>query len=391
MTEVVKETRQWSIDLMNEVYQWCDIRFDHWYWESDVDSDSVKTIKKYFAEGKLVESEGAIGMDLSAENLGFCVLLKSDGNGLYSTKDIELARRKFVEHSIERSVYVVDMRQALHFKQVFASLKRLGFKEADQCFHLQYNFVELPDGAMSSRKGNIVPLIQLVSQMEAHVKENYLSRYGTEWTQDEINTTASTIAKGAIKYGMLKMDPNKKIVFDMAEWLKLDGDSGPYIQYAYARIQSILRKLKKQPHSAQLQSLMQKNIGEQLPKEVSHQLSQPLITSPISTSARHSILEKDSVSVSGQHLKHPVELQLMVLLSQLNAQVAQAVESYRSNGLCNYLYEVSKLFSQFYHECSIGHAESEALKQDRLALAMATARVLKEGLALLGIPVPEKM
>lgn len=339
------ETRQWSIDLMKDIYQWCHIKFDHWYWESDVDSDSVKTVKKYFAEGKLVESEGAIGMDLNDENLGFCVLLKSDGNGLYSTKDIELARRKFEEHSIERSVYVVDMRQALHFKQVFACLKRLGFKQADQCFHLQYNFVELPDGAMSSRKGNIVPLIQLIHQMESHVKENYLDRYRSEWTSDEIESTASVIAQGAIKYGMLKIDPNKKIVFDMAEWLKIDGDSGPYIQYAYARVQSILRKFS----------------GTNIP------LSQ------------------------GDYLKQSLELQLMMLLGQFNSQMAQAVETYRPNVVCNYLYEVAKLFSQFYHECPIGRAESEGLKQDRLALAKATGEVLKEGLALLGISVPERM
>lgn len=343
--ELWKQTRQWSIDLMNEVYQWCGIQFDQWYWESDVDSDSVKTVKQYFAEGKLVESEGAIGMDLSDENLGFCVLLKSDGNGLYSTKDIELARRKFQDFHIEKSVYVVDMRQALHFKQVFASLKRLGFQYADQCFHLQYNFVELPDGAMSSRKGNIVPLTKLVHQMEAHVKENYLNRYAGDWSTEEIETIATTVAQGAIKYGMLRMDPNKKIVFDMTEWLKLDGESGPYIQYAYARIQSVLRKFQSD-YKAQ---------------------------------------------TSGAKLSHPSELQLMILLGQLNSVVSQAVENYRPNVVCNYLYEVAKQFSQFYHECSIGHAETLELKQDRLMLAAATGRVLKQGLGLLGIPVPDKM
>lgn len=339
-----RETRQWSIDLMNEVYRWCDIQFDHWYWESDVDSPSVKTIKQYFAEGKLVESEGAIGMDLNDENLGFCVLLKSDGNGLYSTKDIELARRKFQDHHIEKSIYVVDMRQALHFKQVFASLKRLGFPHADQCFHLQYNFVELPDGAMSSRKGNIVPLTQLVQQMETHVKVNYLSRYAAEWSQEDVDSIATTVARGAIKYGMVRMDPNKKIVFDMAEWLKLDGESGPYIQYAYARIQSILRKFPP-----------------------------------------------TRGGVAGGHLHHSAELQLGIMLGQLNSIVSQAIEAYRPNVVCNYLYEVAKQFSHFYHECPIGSAETEALKQDRLMLVEATARVLKEGLGLLGIPVPEKM
>jgi arginyl-tRNA synthetase len=340
-----KETRQWSIDLMNEVYRWCGIEFDHWYWESDVDSDSVKTIKQYFADGKLVESEGAIGLDLNHENLGFCVLLKSDGNGLYATKDVELARRKFQDHHIEKSIYVVDTRQALHFKQVFATLKHLGFQYADQCFHLQYNFVELPDGAMSSRKGNIVPLVQLVHQMENHVKTNYLNRYAGEWTEDEIQATSTIVAQGAIKYGMVRMDPNKKIVFDMAEWLKLDGESGPYIQYAYARIQSLLRKFQADG------------------------INEP----------------------QGESLHQPSELQLMVLLGQLNSIVSQAVESYRPNVVCNYLYEVAKQFSQFYHECPIGQAETQKLKQDRLMLAAATARVLKQGLSLLGIPVPERM
>lgn len=343
--ELWKETRQWSIDLMNQVYQWCDIRFDHWYWESDVDSDSVQTIKKYYAEGRLVQSEGAIGMDLSEENLGFCVLLKTDGNGLYSTKDIELARRKFQDHHIEKSVYVVDMRQALHFKQVFATLKRLNFEQADQCFHLQYNFVELPDGAMSSRKGNIVPLTELIQQMENHVKVNYLNKYISEWTPEEINSTARIIAQGAIKYGMVRMDPNKKIVFNMAEWLQLDGESGPYIQYAYARCQSVLRKFQQD-------------------------------------------IRVDSL---GKTLSHSSELLLMVLLGQLKSVVSQAVESYRPNVVCNYLYEVAKHFSHFYHECSIGHAESEAIKQDRLMLTQATALILKQGLGLIGIPVPEKM
>jgi arginyl-tRNA synthetase len=226
-----KETRQWSVDLMNKVYQWAGVEFDRWYWESEVDAASVETVKKYYIEGKLQKSEGAIGLDFSESNLGFCLLLKSDGTGLYATKDLELARRKFEEFKIQKSVYVVDQRQALHFKQVFKTLEHLGFEQAKDCFHLQYNFVELPDGAMSSRKGNIVPLMHLVSSMQDHVKNEYLSRYEKEWSQAEVELVADTVAKGAIKYGMLKQDTNKKIVFDMAEWLKLDGESGPFIQY----------------------------------------------------------------------------------------------------------------------------------------------------------------
>src|SRR6185312_11671588 len=238
-----KETRQWSIDLMKSVYAWAGITFDQWYWESDVDAASVKYVKELYAEGKLVKSEGAIGMDLSDENLGFCLLLKSDGNGLYATKDVELARRKFQDYHIQKSIYVVDIRQELHLKQVFKVLERLGFAEAKNCFHLKYNFVELPDGAMSSRKGNIVPLMELVQRMEAMVKTNYLARYAQEWSQDEVNLVATQVAKGAIKYGMLRMDTAKKIVFDMDEWLKLDGESGPFIQYSGARINSLLKKM----------------------------------------------------------------------------------------------------------------------------------------------------
>lgn len=340
-----KETRSWSIELMQKVYKWAGVSFDQWYWESDVDADSVKMAKKYFAEGKLIESQGAIGLDFSAENLGFCMLLKTDGTGLYATKDIELARRKFEDHKIEKSIYVVDVRQALHFKQVFKALEILGFPQAKNCFHLQYNFVELPDGAMSSRKGNIVPLMDLVNQMKNHVKKEYLSRYAGEWTTEEVESVADAVAQGAIKYGMLRQDTNKKIVFDMNEWLKLDGESGPFIQYSYARIRSIISKVEV----------------------------------------------NDVGSFDGSLLSHPAEIKLMQHLMNFNSIVLSAAENYKPALVCTYLYDTAKKFNVFYHECSIGKAETEELKKARLALASATAAILKQGLALLGIPVPNRM
>jgi arginyl-tRNA synthetase len=293
-----KETRQWSIDLMNEVYKWADIKFDQWYFESDVDSDSVKTIKKYFSEGKLQESQGAIGLDFSSDNLGFCLLLKSDGTGLYATKDIELARRKFEDYKIQKSIYVVDQRQALHFKQVFKALEVLGFEQAKDCYHLQYNFVELPDGAMSSRKGNIVPLMTLVKTMQAHIKTNYLARY-EDWSEEEKNTVADQVAKGAIKYGMLKQDTNKKIVFEMSEWTKLDGESGPFIQYSYARINSLLKKLE---------------------------------------------FKKES-EFNGSVLTHASELKLMQHLMNFNTVALNAAENYKPAAMCSYLYDTAKKFN----------------------------------------------
>lgn len=339
-----KETREWSIELMKKVYAWADVSFDRWYWESDVDADSVKTIKKYFAEGKLQESQGAIGLDFSAENMGFCLLLKSDGTGLYATKDVELARRKFEDFKIEKSIYVVDMRQALHFKQVFKTLEVLGFEQSKNCYHLQYNFVELPDGAMSSRKGNIISLMLLVDKMKAHVKSEYLARYAGEWSAEEVEKTADVVAKGAIKYGMVRQDTNKKIVFDMNEWLKLDGESGPFIQYSYARINSLIKKLG-------------------------------------------TVEAKWNESV----LNHPSEMKLMQHLMNLNTVILSSAENYKPSTLCTFLYDTAKKFNVFYHDCPIGSAETSELKQARLALAAATGAALKQGLGLLGIPVPERM
>lgn len=340
-----KQTREWSIELMKDVYKWADVHFDHWYFESDVDSDSIKTIKKYHSEGKLVESQGAIGLDFSSENMGFCLLLKSDGTGLYATKDVELARRKFEDYKIEKSIYVVDQRQALHFKQVFKTLEVLGFNQAKDCFHLQYNYVELPDGAMSSRKGNIVPLTALVETMRNHIKAEYLNRYANEWTQDEIETVADQVAKGAIKYGMLKQDTNKKIVFDMNEWTKLDGESGPFIQYSFARINSLLKKFTFDP----------------------------------------------KVEFVTDVLGHASEQKLMQHLMNFNTVVLSAAENYKPAALCSYLYDTAKKFNTFYHDCAIGTAETPDLKKARLALAYSTGAVLKHGLSLLGIPAPERM
>lgn len=341
-----KKTKPWSEALMKKLYDWADVKFDAWYWESDVDSASVALVKQLFKEGKLQESQGAIGVDLEAEKLGFCLLLKTDGNGLYATKDVELARRKFEQYNPSQSVYVVDMRQELHFKQVFAVLKHIGLGAlAEKSFHLKYNFVELPDGAMSSRKGNIVPINTLIEQMHEHVKTNYLNRYKGEWSDEDIEKTADMVTQGAIKYGMNAMDPNKKIVFKMDEWLKLEGESGPFIQYSHARIQSLLEKVQ---------------------------------------------VDTTGV-VDFSKLTEKSELQLLVKLAQFNKVVESGAQNLKTAQLCAYLFDVSKLFNSFYHDCPIGKLEDQVLKKSRAALAKATGLVLKQGLALLGIPAPNKM
>lgn len=341
------ETKQWSLELMKKVYEWAEISFDQWYWESDVDSASVEYVKKLFQENKLEKSSGAIGMNLEADKLGFCLLLKSDGTGLYATKDLELARRKFQDHNIQKNIYVVDVRQELHFKQVFKVLEKLGFPQAKDCYHLKYNFVELPDGPMSSRKGNIVPLMDLVQKMESMVKEKYLDRYQGEWTENEINLVARQVAQGAIKYGMLRMDTNKKIVFDMEEWLKIDGESGPFIQYSLARVNSLCKKLNWE------------------------------------------VISKGPINWSV--LNHPAERALMQTVLYFDDQVISATENHKPHLLCTFLYEAAKKFNYFYHECSIAQAESEEIKNARLALSAAIRNILTSGLRLLGIPAPERM
>lgn len=339
-----KETRAWSIELMKSVYAWAGVEFDEWYFESEMDGPSTEWVKELYAQGRLEKSEGAIGMNLESENLGFCMLLKSDGTGLYATKDMLLARHKFEDKRIEKSVYIVDMRQALHFKQVFRVLEKLGFEQAKNCFHLQYNYVELPDGAMSSRKGNIIPLTDLVNGMEKHVRENYLNRYENEWSAEEIRNVASQVAKGAIFYGMLRMDTNKKIVFDMNEWLKLDGESGPFVQYSYARIASLGRKFPR---------------GAKAP--------------------------------DWSLLQHPSERQLMQALFGFNTALALASENFKPAAMCTYLYELAKKFNVFYHECAIGTEADAGLREARLALSAAVGMTLKQGMNVLGMPAPEKM
>jgi len=343
--ELWKETREWSIALMKQVYDWAGVTFDKWYWESEVDVPSVNFIKSLYEKGALTESRGAIGMDLSEDKLGFCVLLKSDGHGLYATKDVELARRKFEDYSIEKSIYIVDKRQAHHFAQVFKVLEKIGFEQAKDCFHLKYDYVDLPDGAMSSRKGNVVPIMALIRQMEHMVKTEYLAKYEGDWSQEEIELVAKQIAAGAIKYGMIRIAPSRKIVFQMKEWLSLNGESGPYIQYTGARINSLLNKAGS----------------------------------------------LDDSTIDWGLLKAPQEIAVLLHLANFNNVMVAETLGYRTNGICSYLYDLAKAYNSFYGALSVLKAESEALKNARLALSKAVVETLKVGLGTLNIQVPKRM
>ena len=342
-----RETRQWSINLMKKFYDWSEVSFDHWFWESEVDASSVNWAKQLHREGFLVEDQGAVGMDLREEKLGFCILIKKDGTGLYATKDLELARKKLEEFKVDQNIYLVDNRQSHHFRQVFTVLQKLGISNADRCRHLEYEMVELPTGAMSSRLGNIIPLSDLVEQMESKIVRDYLGKYcegPDRWDSEEIQKTATIIANGAIKYGMVCVDNNRKILFQMEEWLKLDGETGPYLQYTCTRIQSLKRKWAK---------------SEQ--------------------------------SLDWSQLSENCELNLIVCLGEFHNVVDRCARQFKTMPLCTYLYELAKRFNSFYAQCPIGKAENPSLARARLALAGAVGEVLGKGLELLGISVPERM
>lgn len=345
--ELWRETREWSIALMKQTYDWANVTFDRWFWESEMDAPSMALAQELYKQGKLVKSEGAIGMDLG-KKLGFCLMIKSDGTGLYATKDVELARRKFEEFGVDRNIYVVDNRQSRHFKQVFQVLENIGFEKAQKCFHLQYAMVELPDGAMSSRKGNIVPLMELVNHMQELIKTQYLQKYLDDpksgWTTDQVEQTSQDIAAAAIKYGMVRVDNNRSIVFKMEDWLKLDGETGPYLQYVNARILSLEQKL-----------------------------------GPATAQVNWSLLIKKQ------------ERSLMLKLVEFNNVMALSVQKMQTVTLCSYLFELGKLFNGFYAECPIAKADHDDLKQARLTLAIATGKVMTKGLETLGIAAPLKM
>jgi len=342
--ELWLETRQWSIQQMQTVYDWLAVTFDQWYWESEVDNSSVALIEAYYQKGVFVQSEGVIGADLAAFDLGFCVLIKSDGHGLYATKDIALAIKKFKDFQLAKSIYVVDLRQTHHFKQVFKCLDVMGLPLANDCYHLPYNYVELPSGPMSSRKGNIIPATQLIQQMVATVAADLTGRHGAAWTAADIYETAETIARGAIKYGMLKVGSMQKIVFRMEEWLDLHGNSGPYLQYAVVRIGSLNKK---------------------------HTLT--------------------ATTIEWEMLTERAELDLMLHLYKYQYVVASVGQDYDVSQLCKYLFELAQLFNSFYNSFPIIHAPTPELRDARLSLATAVSLVLMHGLALLGIDVPSRM
>lgn len=358
LTAVWKKTRSWSLEEFDEIYRWTMVHFDRVFYESEVDEPGLELVQEYLDKGVFVQSEGAVGIfNEEIKHMPFFMLRKRDGTSLYSTKDLALAKLKFEEYAIDRSIYVVDTRQSDHFKHVFLTLKKMGFEQADKCQHVPYEMVELPEGAMSTRKGTVILFRALRERMLGHLRETYLDKYRGEWTDEEITATAHALALGAIKYGMLNRDVNQKIVFDLEAWMNLEGNTGPYIQYSAARLSSILRK------------------AEDANKTLTLDLE-----------------DAAAVNAATGALQQPEERELVSALDGLRTAVYAAAEGLKPSVLCTYLHTLAKAVNRFStsRDCKVIDQEGELL-QGRLLLVTAANEALRWGLWQLGIPSPQRM
>jgi arginyl-tRNA synthetase len=344
--EVFKKSRLECIADFKKIYAWMDVHFDHYFFESEVSEEAQSIVDEFLAKGLFKESQGAIGIDMSEDKLGFFMARKSDGSTPYITKDLALARRKFEDFQVDTSIYVVGSEQNFHFQQLFKALELMGFEKAKNCFHLSYAHVKLPEGKMSSRSGNVLSFAFLRDNLLKELAP-YLSKYETQWTEFERTQTADQLAVGSIKYGMLSSDPMKEIVFDLSAWTSFEGNTGPYLMYSYARTRSILAKSKEQ-----------------------------------------------GIERSFDHLKLIQDVhahELLIFLYDFNDTVKQSCEHYKPSILANYLYNMCKSFNRFYVEVPILKSQSEDKRGALLSLLEAFSITLKKGLTLLGITPPERM
>lgn len=336
-----RETRQWSIDELNAVFAELSCVFERMYFESEVEARGKALVKELLESGIAKEGErGAIIVDLESENLGIFLALKSDGSALYSTKELALAEKKFSDfENIARSVHIVDNRQSLYFQQFFATLGRMGFDK--KMTHLAYEFVTLKEGAMSSRKGNIITYEDFRDEMLRMTAEETAKRH-EDWSPERVRDVSWAIAEGAMKFGMLKQDTERAIVFDMAAALSFDGFTGPYIQYAHARLSSILAKANE-----------------------------------------------DTISVC-KASDDPREFALLRLIADLPATVAAAAEAYKPSLLAQYLFELAQASNDFYRDVPVLSAPDDD-RCRRLVVVSAARVAIARGLFLLGIRAPEEM
>lgn len=339
-----KKTRKWSIAALDRVFVEFGLPLKKRWYESELIAEADALVRDLQKKGIARESQGAVIVDLEDEKLGVNLLRKSDGTLLYNAKDIALALEKERRVHPDESLYVVDARQSLALQQLFATLKRMGKKE--QLVHLSYEFVTLPEGAMSSRKGNVIFYEDFRDGVIARAEKEVRERH-QDWSNDDVRQAAQTIAMGGLVFALLKQDREKKIIFNVDEAVSFDGFTGPYIQYTLARIASVEKKAGGDGLWSKLT----------IPKEV--QLSS-------------------------------VEHRLVLALLSLPDAIREAADLYRPSVLCQELFSLAQIFSEFYEKESILTAPPE-LRGIRLAFLDRVRMSLVAGFSLLGLPVVEEM
>ena len=349
-------TRDWSMDELKSIFAEFGAEFDVWFSESEVEDEGRAMVRELLERGIAEISDGlpVVKIDeklgLEHETYRTMPILRSDGSTLYSTKDLALARKKFENYDIDQSIWVVDVRQSLYFEQITRILELYGFDDADANLHLGYEFVTLPSGIMSSRKGN-APLLEDVRNAMIGRALDVVKEKNPDLAPEKQEQVAHDIAIGAIKYAMLARDGNKVIVFDPEEALSFEGHASPYIQYAHARACRILERA----------GVADDDIARDLPE----------------TSFKDQIAS---------------ELGLLQQISAFPEMVQRAADEHRPLHITNYVFELAKRFNDFYHDAPVlQDGVDPAVKKARLALVTATRITLSNGLALLGIVAPEQM
>lgn len=346
-----EKMNSWVYAGFDETYKALGVGFDKIYYESNTYLEGKKKVEEGLAKGLFVrKDDNSVWADLTNEGLDQKILLRSDGTSVYMTQDIGTAEMRFKDYPIDKMIYVVGNEQNYHFQVLSILLDRLGFKWGKDLVHFSYGMVELPNGKMKSREGTVVDADDLIASMIQNARalsEDKVNKL-EDITEAEKNEIARIVGLGALKYFILKVDARKNMLFNPEESIDFNGNTGPFIQYTYARIRSILRKAAAQ--------------GIAIPTAVA-----------------------DNAPLNEK------EIALIQKMNDFGAAVAQAGVDYSPSGIANYCYELTKEFNQFYHDYSILNADTEDEKTTRLVLAQNVAKVIKNGMELLGIEVPERM
>lgn len=342
-----KTMNSWVYEGFDITYKNLGVDFDKIYYESDTYLLGKEVVEQGLSKNVFYKKEnGSVAIDLVADGLDEKIVLRSDGTSVYITQDLGTAIERFKSYpQLNQLIYTVGNEQDYHFKVLFKILDRLGYQWAKECYHLSYGMVELPEGKMKSREGTVVDADELLQEMyqTARLTTEELGKV-EGFTDLELDDLYRTISLGALKYFILKVDPKKKMMFDPKESIDFNGHTGPFIQYTYARIKSILRKSE---------SLIDENF--------------------------------DSLSIQS------IEKEIIRFIYDFEAIIAEAGKSYSPALLANYIYEFTKLYNRFYHECPILKEENSQIRNFRLHLSKVSAQVLYNAMSILGITMPERM